>query len=63
MPLLISVGGVVVKCVPGKDVVDLEYILPTSFIASSGYHRSSIMASNLGWLMNLNEFLKSMYVM
>ena len=44
-----------VKCVPRKDVVDSKYILPPSSVASSGYPRSSIMTSNLGLSINLNE--------
>lgn len=63
MPLLISIGGCGGEVCSWKDVVDSKDILSTSSIASSGYPRSSIMANNLGWLIDLNEFLKSMYVM
>lgn len=36
-----------------------EYIFSMGAMASYGYSRSSIMASNLGWSMKPNVFVKS----
>ena len=48
MPLLISMGGVVVKCALWKEVDDSDYMLPTSSTTSSGYLRYFIMTNNHG---------------
>lgn len=38
-----------VKCAILKEMIDLEYMIPTNSTASSGHPRSSIMASSCGW--------------
>jgi hypothetical protein len=60
VPLWMCIGLVLSKNYPTYIVVEFVYILPTSFVASIGYPRSSIMASSLAWSMEPNAFLKSM---
>ena len=54
--MLISIGGVVVKCAPRKEVVDYEYIFPISSIAPIKYPRSSMKATNLAWSIETKAF-------
>lgn len=51
-------GVIIVKCAPQNEVVNFTKTLPTSSIASGGYSRSLIMASNIGWFMKPIAFLK-----
>ena len=59
---LIVIGGVVLKWFPVMVVVDFLYMSPTISTPFARKPRSSIMASNHAWSMNLKIFLKSIYV-
>ena len=58
--LLTSMGGVVVKWAPRKEVVDSEYMLHIGSIASSEYPRYSMTVNSHGCLTDSKAFLRSM---
>ena len=55
----IEIGLVLIKCVPINAVCELACMLPISLIASSGYPKSTIMASNVAWSMDPKALVKS----
>ena len=56
VPQLISIGGVIPKSFPVKDVVKFWYIFSTISTASRGKSRSSMRANGLAWLMKPKAF-------
>lgn len=51
-----------VKWASMKEVDNFEYIFSMGAMASYGYPRSSIMASNLGWSMKPTVFCEIYYI-
>jgi hypothetical protein len=62
VPLWMWIGFVCPKCSLVYIVVELVYMLPTNSIVFKSYPRSSMIVKSHRWSMELNAFLKSMYL-
>ena len=62
VPRLISIGGIVPKWFPVKDVIKFLYISPMILTTSRGKPKSFMRVRNLAWSMEPKALRKSMYV-